>query len=71
MKSPTTELKIESGIPIPIKAQTKFSEIFRKMKIGDSFFSLEKKSFHAMAKQLGGNVATRKEGDGMRVWRIA
>ena len=69
-------LTIEKNIPIPAKrsAEGKNSIIW-KMEIGDSVFVEGKTKaygcFGYIAKKNGWKFATRVEGDGVRVWRIA
>lgn len=64
-----SEIKIESGIPIPNTG--KWVMLFKKAKHGDSFFLESANSRAAIciaAKRLGMKVISRKEGSGFRFW---
>lgn len=68
------QLKIEDGIPVPARWDG-LTDALRKLKVGQSFLlSKEKRNtvhasaFHAFGKR--GHIATRSEGDNVRVWRI-
>jgi hypothetical protein len=69
-----TELKIESGVPIPPPRHLNgMTAVMRRMKIGDSF-SCEKPAgtFHSTAALAGIKISMRRLDDGTyRVWRIA
>lgn len=60
-------IKITSDIPAP-KRSPKY--ILKKLNVGDSFL-LERRNVANLAKSLGIEIATRKEGDMYRIWRIA
>jgi hypothetical protein len=70
--------KIESGVSVPAGAGKHGRhpirrETFAKMLVGDSFtvpYSNSGKFFQA-AQSLGMRCATRREGENLRVWRIA
>lgn len=75
-------IKIQSNVPIPTSYTGKrCSYPFAQMKIGDSFFvkasdyQVFPKVRYAVAywakRHKGFWYTTRKEGDGLRVWRIA
>ena len=75
-------MKIEKGIPIPPPYKpknlnnTRPKYPFRHMEVGDSFFvpRLEAQRARSAASQQSSRsrrkFTTRKEGDGLRVWRI-
>ena len=64
------EFKIEKGIEVP---QYRAKYPFKKMEVGDSFFSETDacSSAYMYGKRNGKRFLIRKEGDGFRVWRIA
>ena len=71
-------LTIEKGIPIPATTARKGNniELLRSMAPGDSVFfdaPIIKKAtrFYRVAKHLGVKVLIRREGTGMRMWRMA
>jgi hypothetical protein len=70
-------LKIEKNIPVPTSSARKGHniELLRQMQPGDSVFfdaPILKKAtrFYRVAKQLKVKVIIRKEGNGMRMWRM-
>lgn len=73
------QFKIESNIPIPGKLHAKYP--FASMKVGDSFYAAgclkpaRRSSLSsccvAFAKRNKVKFTTRREGDGVRVWRVA
>lgn len=71
-------IKIDSDIPVPSEAANKGRTSvypFGNMKVGDSFFTeTEKERLRPAATQYarrnGVKFTTRKEGAGIRVWRI-
>jgi len=72
------EITIDKDIPLPRpRGRGKYKYPFLKMEIGDSFFCVEKQSRVASAaasyaaSYKDRKFATRQEGDGVRVWRIA
>lgn len=73
-KKVNSQLKIESGIPLPPKRAAGSVAILRTMKIGDSVLMSEDQAtvtargIQAFGK---GNYATRKEVNGVRLWRTA
>lgn len=79
--STPTKFVIESGVPVPPRAsgagESKYP--FNDMKVGDSFFAPACSSqalsnatrAYKMTHAPGSKWTTRKEGDGVRVWRIA
>lgn len=68
------ELKIDKNIPLPSKRGTGFTLTLQKMKKGDSTFirgKLASNICNAARRAFGaGAYATRKEGDGVRLWRV-
>lgn len=69
--------KIEKGIPLAARSHGREKIYpFSDMEIGDSFLTENKKVGRAAIQftkrhNNGWKFATRKEGDGVRVWRIA
>lgn len=69
------EIKIEKGVPMPVRHKYAFA--FEKMEVGDSFFapthnrSAISSVLIRATHKWGYKFATRKEGEGIRVWRIA
>lgn len=69
-----SDMKIEKGVPMPKnKRATKYP--FAEMEVGDSFYvEPDNGSIHAAASWYGKRnnkkFATRKEGEGRRIWRI-
>ena len=72
-----SEFKIEKGVPKPARAgYSKYP--LRKMEVGDSFFietgdpSVIRSNVTIFSKRNPGyKFSTRKEGTGIRIWRIA
>ena len=69
-----TAFTIDKDRPIPpTRRQTKYP--FGEMEVGDSFFAENKKAVSAAhvwaSTHPGVKFATRTEGDGVRVWRLA
>lgn len=68
---------IEKGIPLPSGGAGRIPKYpFRSMEVGDSFFSVEKSarvSACQWARREGSGVkfVTAKEGNGLRIWRVA
>lgn len=66
-------VKIDKGIPVPTETRVRASKYpLAEMEVGDSFFT--EKDIKGMisrfaAKHNGKKFVTRKEGDGIRVWR--
>lgn len=64
---------IEKNVPMPEKG-TYSKYPWKTMEVGDSFFVIVSESARSAmssnAKRFGIRVMTRKEGDGVRVWRI-
>ena len=67
------EVKIEKNVPfVRTGAGAPNKYPWREMEVGDSFvLPYVRRGFSTMAKLAGIKVATRKEGDKLRVWRIA
>lgn len=67
-------LKIEKGIPVPPpKSKNGYSLALRSMEAGDSVvLPISHNSAMAAASRIlgAGNYTTRKEQDGIRVWRV-
>lgn len=69
------EIKIEKGIPIPpiTRAKWGFAEKLRGMKKGESVLlkgkQISNRTRYGQMAFGKGNYATRKEGDGYRIWR--
>ena len=78
MNEPNDEIKIESGVPMPEPraGSGKWQNLLSQMKIGDSFFIADTGTYalwgrmKSASKHLKIKLATRKEGTGVRVWRI-
>lgn len=74
-----SEFKIEKGIPQPARSGGRYSKYpFREMKVGDSFLaetsdaSVIRSNVAVFSRRNPGyKFSTRKEGTGIRVWRIA
>jgi len=75
-----TTIKIEKDVPIHgggnagNRNPEKYP--FREMEVGDSFFIAEnpkavQSSAYVAGKRLGRRFITRREGDGVRVWRVS
>lgn len=68
------ELKIEKGIPLPPKRGTNFTTTLHKMKAGESTLikgKLASNICNAARRAFGaGAYVTRKEGNGVRLWRV-
>ena len=69
------EFKIEKGVPVPPRnggrgAPEKYP--FSSMEVGDSFLAPEKaqSSTQSAGKRLGMKFTSRKEADGVRIWRV-
>ena len=74
----TMELKIEKGIPLPDASTPNagFTATIKRMEVGDSFFMPGKQPnisgrLSYLQKTTERKFATRKEGDGVRIWRTA
>ena len=70
-------MQIEKGVPIPqVTARAgKNVQLLRQMEVGDSvlFPNVESKKvmrFYRVAKNIGFKVLLRKEGSGVRMWRV-
>lgn len=73
-------IKVDKGVPLPeLQGWGKSPKYpWASMKVGDSFF-VPGKAQNAVSSCVGGHMrrhpgehyTTRKEGDGVRVWRIA
>lgn len=78
------DFKIEKGIPIPSigkPLRSKYRAAIESMEVGDSFHlpvekgdsltAVRNRCITAAHNALGkGSIATRTEGDGLRLWRI-
>lgn len=73
-------MQIEKGIPAPLGANGKVKATAEKMEIGDSVLVLadgkvtataRATSFRAAFYNLKRKCVIRKDGDGIRVWRVA
>lgn len=68
-------IKIQSGIPMPIRKTTGYTDALREMKVGDSFETANqdvRANVYAIAAKIGVKVAIHKtEGGTLRVWRTA
>lgn len=63
-----SEIKIDKGVPMPTKYP------WKSMEIGDSFvfpYRPSNKGLYRCAAHAGIKISIRKEGDGIRIWRIA
>ena len=68
-----TGIMIEKNVPIPEPRRRKYP--FSKMKIGDSFFIEDtsakvRASASSYGKRLNREFITRREGNGVRCWRV-
>lgn len=72
-----SEYKIEKDIPLPSGRGSSANYPFGDMKLGESILVNDGKHksavsyAHRHAKDNGGKFATRKEGEGVRIWRLA
>lgn len=71
-----SKLVIEKGVPVPPRKYRTRVYPFSDMEVGDSFkLDDRKKSVECAAsyygRRNGKKFACRKDGDGVRVWRIA
>lgn len=67
------EIKIEKGIPMPQRNQGKWINLFRNMKVGDSFECEERyrNSMSACASRIKIKVSVHQTTPGkVRVWRV-
>lgn len=67
-------IKIEKGVPLrPSGSGAHCKYPFREMEVGDSFLAPLKarNNMTNLAKTKGVKVTTRREGDQIRVWRVA
>jgi hypothetical protein len=67
--------EIEKGIPIPRSSEYEAKYPFSKMEVGDSFSVEERRESVASAARsygcrVGKKFSIRKEGNGMRIWRV-
>ena len=69
-----TDIKIETGIPLPEKKNSMkgLNEPLKKLQVGDSFLwpSLTGSGIAGYASSLGIKVITRKQEGGVRIWRV-
>lgn len=68
-------MKIEKNIPIPTPhKKTGVTAIFRQMEVGDSVWIESEKinptNAYTLAKYAKIKIATRREGDGYRMWGV-
>ena len=69
-------LAVDKGIPLPEEKKRNVYP-YKQMDVGDSFFAPGTKITvmcnlqYRMGKKTGMKFTARKEGDGVRVWRIA
>lgn len=69
-----TEFKIEKGVPVPPSSHLNTKYPFAQMEVGDSIHATNfhaPNAAHQWGKTNGRKFASRKEGDGYRIWRIA
>jgi len=65
-------IKIDKDIPLPpLSKQSGQAAALRQCKKGDSFVVELRTSIHTIASRLGISIATRREGDKFRVWRLS
>jgi hypothetical protein len=69
-------IKIEKNVPMPTARFTKKIYPFSEMEVGDSFLAKNgtvARAANGFSKyhKNGWRFATRKEGEGVRIWRIA
>ena len=70
-----TKIKVEHGIPIPTGANKTYlveSKALSLCKVGDSFLCSvrNRSSLYGLARYRNMRIAIRKEGDGLRIWRV-
>lgn len=72
------EFKIEKGVPLPKKLSQNARYPFAEMEVGDSFFIPNAKRLMTAGsisqyctKKTGKKFSSRREGNGIRVWRIS
>ena len=68
--------EIEKEVPIPAGSGGRGKYPWRKMEVGDSFLvprsQMSREGYRPVpTSSLGIKVSIRKEGDGVRVWRVA
>lgn len=71
---------VDKGIPVPSQARrncSRFKDVLKALKAGDSFFvpdtsstSMISGSMALEKAKLGIEITMRKEGNGVRVWRV-
>jgi hypothetical protein len=70
------KFKIESGVPLPLFKTNIFIDTLQKMKPNQSIFwkgqtqQYATSRFCRIAKKLKMQITTRKENDGVRIWRV-
>lgn len=62
--------EIQKGIPLPKPREKGMAETLRAMDVGDSFYWPKKQFNTGMLGRIPGQFTSRKEGDGVRVWRV-
>lgn len=70
---PTKGVKIEKGIPLPAPIETSFTNLVRKLEVGDSIFLAGKSpgSFGWVTKFVPTfKLAMRSVEGGTRIWRL-
>ena len=72
-----SKYEIEQNVPLPTNARNKESRYpFATMKVGDTFFVSDKHPSHVrnaachFQRKLGVKFIVRKDGEGLRCWRI-
>lgn len=71
-------VEIEKNVPMPKETNTGVPKYpFARMELGDSIFTektgsrLVRSAAYSFGKYHGWRFASRKEGEGLRIWRIA
>lgn len=69
------KIKIDKGVPMPPVTRNRplTDHPLDRMKVGDSFFLPTRTpgALHYAAKRRGIKLSARREGEGVRVWRVS
>jgi hypothetical protein len=68
------EILIEKNVPVPKSSYGTLANTLRKMKVGNSFFyevpTSARSALSRIERETGFTFITRKEKNGVRVWRV-